>query len=253
MPKAKAALETALRIENALPQAWCLRGAIATGFDWNWEQARRDFQQAFAVGAPTSDLRFHHALDFLTPLRRLDDAIEEIKLALELDPLAPLVATALGGCLYRSRRYGAALQQLQATLELDPGFYHAHWTMARVYESKGEFPQALECFERAYSGSDKNPLVLGDWCHCRGAAGESAAAREILGQLLAMAAEGYLSPLALATAYLGLGERQAALDYLAKAVEERTRSLIWLNVDPRFDGLRQEDGFRSVMAPVGLI
>jgi tetratricopeptide (TPR) repeat protein len=252
MPMAKAALETALRIEPALPQAWCLRAAIATGFDWNWEQARHDFQQAFALGSPTSDLHFHHALDFLTPLQKLDEALEEIKLAVELDPLAPLVSTAVGGCLYRSRRYAAALQQLQSTLELDPNFYHAHWTMARVYESKRQFPQALECFERAYAASGKTPAVLADWCHCHGAMGEQTAARNILARLCAVAAEGYLSPLTLATAYLGLGESQAALDHLAKAVEERTRGLIWLNVDPRFDSLKREAAYRDIMAPIGL-
>jgi TolB-like protein len=252
MPKAKAALETALRIEEALPQAWCLRAAIATGFDWNWEQARHDFQQAFALGSPTSDLHFHHALDFLTPLRRLDDALEEIKLAMELDPLAPLIGTALGGCLYRSRRYSAALQQLQSTIELDPNFYHAHWTMARVYESKRQFPQALECFERAYASSGKNPAVLADWSHCHGVMGEDTAARNILARLCAAAAERYVSPLALATAYLGLGERQPALDHLARAVEERARGLIWLNVDPRFEALTHEAAFRNILAPIGL-
>ena len=252
MPKAKAALETALRIEEVLPQAWCLRAAIASGFDWNWEQARHDFQQAFALGPATSDLYFHHALDFLTPLRRLDEATEEIKLALELDPLSSLVSTALGGCLYRSRRYSAALQQLQSTVDLDPGFYHAHWTMARVYESQRQYSQALACFERAYAASGKTPAVLADWCHCHGAMGEDTAARNILARLCAVAAEGYLSPLALATAYLGLGERQAALDHLAKAVDERARGLIWLNVDPRFDCLREEAAWRDILAPIGL-
>jgi tetratricopeptide (TPR) repeat protein len=102
--------------------------------------------------------------------------------------------------------------------------------MARVYESKGQFAQALECFERAYTAGGKNPLVLADWRHCHGAMGEHSPARVILAQLSAIAAEGYLSPLALATADLGLGERQATLDCLAKAVEERTRGLIWANV-----------------------
>jgi hypothetical protein len=82
--------------------------------------------------------------------------------------------------------------------------------------------------------------------------GEQTAARNILARLCAVAAEGYLSPLALATAYLGLGESQAALDHLAKAVEERARGLIWLNVDPRFDSLKHEAAYRNIMAPIGL-
>lgn len=99
--------------------------------------------------------------------------------------------------LLLSRRYAAALQQLQLTPELDPDFCHAHWSMARMYESKGQFAQALECFERAYTASSKNPLVLADWRYCHGAMGEHTAARVILARLSAIVAEGYLSPLAL--------------------------------------------------------
>ena len=245
MPKAKVELETALAIDEVLPSAWCLRAAITAGFDWNWDAAHGYFQKAFSLGPSTSDLHFHHALDFLTPLGRLEEAFEEMKLALELDPAAPLLSTGVGGCLYRLRRYPAALRQLQSTLELAPGFYHGHWTMARVYEAQGQFAEAMECFGRALAASGDNPAVQADAGHCRGAMGDAAGARQILSQVAGV-------PLASAIVHLGLKETDAALEHLQKAVRQRARGLMWLGVDPRFDALRDNQAFRSVMAAVGL-
>lgn len=245
MPKAKAELDNAIDIEEALPSAWCLRAAITAGFDWDWETAHAQFQKAFSLGPSTSDLHFHHALDFLTPMERLEEALQEMKLALELDPAAPLLSTAIGGCLYRLRRYPAALRQLQSTLEMAPDFYHAHWTMARVYESQGLFKQAVECFDRALAGSGNNPAVLADAGHCRAAMGDAASANAILAQLAGV-------PLGLAVIRLGLNETDAALEHLREAVQERARGLIWVGVDPRFDEIRENSGFRAILSSVGL-
>ena len=245
MPRAKVELDAALAIEEALPSAWCLRAAISAGFDWNWERSRAEFQKAFSLGPATSDLFFHHALDFLTPLLRLDEALAEMKLAIDLDPVAPLVHTAVGGCLYRMRRYPEALQQFRSTLELDPDFYHAHWSLGRVYQAQGLLAQAMECFERALSGSGNNPAVLADMGHCRSVIGDTSGALQILEQVAG-------NPLAQSIVSLGLGKTDAVLAHLAEAVKQHARGLTWLGVDPRFDELREQPGFRAVIAPVGL-
>jgi tetratricopeptide (TPR) repeat protein len=208
-------------------------------------KARTGFQKAFSFGPSTSDLHFHHALDLLTPLGRLEEALEEMKLALDLDPAAPLLSTGIGGCLHRLRRYPAALRQLESTVEMAPDFYHAHWTMARVFESQGLFSKALECFNGALALSGNNPAVLADAGHCRGAMGDAAGAQQVRRQLAQV-------PLAMAIVSLGLNEIEAVLEYLRQAVTERARGLTWLGVDPRFDGIRDHAGFRAVMAPVAL-
>ena len=245
MPNAKRELLDAIAIEETLPSAWCLLAAITAGFDWDWEAARGQFQKAFSMGATTSDLHFHHALDFLTPLGRLDEAHEELRMALDLDPVAPLLSTALGGCLYRLRRYAAALRQLEATLAMAPDFYHAHWTMARVYEAQMHYDRAMESYDRALLASGNNPAVLADAGHCRGVMGDPEQARRILRQLPP-------APLALATIHLGLGDIEATLTHLRAAVQERSRGLVWIGVDPRFDQIRGNRTFREIIAPVGL-
>lgn len=246
IPAAKAELEAALAIEDALPSAWRMKAAITAGFDWNWERARAEFQKAFSLGPPTSDLYFQHALDFLTPLGSLEKALEEMKLALELDPAAPLIATGVGGCLYRLRRYPAALRQLQATIELAPGFYHAHWTLARVERSMGSLDSARRSFERALAvGGSNIPALAADAAHCRARMGDAAGARRMLEELKS-------APLPAAIVHLGLGEIDAALACMQDAVQHRSRSLIWLGVDPRFDEVRDRPEFRAVLNAMGL-
>ncbi|HXA50809.1 MAG TPA: protein kinase [Candidatus Acidoferrum sp.] len=245
MPKAKTELSAAIAIEDGLSSAWCLSAAITAGFDWDWERARVQFQKAFSLGPATSALHFHHALDFLTPLGRLNEALEEMKVAVGLDPAAPLLCTAVGGCLYRLRRYPAALRQLQSTLEVAPDFYHAYWTLARVYQALGLFSQAIQCFDKALAASGNNPAVLADAGHCRAAMGDTAGALQILRGLTG-------APLGTAIVRLGLKETDAALEDLRQAVSERVRGLIWLAVDPRFDDIHDDPGFRAVLESIGL-
>jgi TolB-like protein/Tfp pilus assembly protein PilF len=252
MPKAKEAAMAALRANPSLPSAYRLLGTIYAGFDWDWSEARTAFQKAFSFPPATSDLHFHHALDLLTPLNRLDEAHEEIKCALDLDPVSPLVNTALGGCLYRKRLYNAALRQLNATLELDPNFYHSFWTRARVLQARGDLTEAARGYAHAYKASGNSANVLAELGHCQAVMGEISAARETLELLREAALRSHVSPLAFATVYHGLGERGLFLENLQRAVEERTRGLVWLAVDPRYEDMHEDAEFASVLSAVGL-
>jgi tetratricopeptide (TPR) repeat protein len=57
---------------------------------------------------------------------RHDEAIEEIRKAQKLDPLALIVSVAEGRILHFPRRFDEAIGQFQKTLELDPNFIPAH-------------------------------------------------------------------------------------------------------------------------------
>ncbi len=252
MPKAKEAAMAALRVNPSLPSAYRVLGTVHAGFDWDWSEARAAFQKAFSFPPATSDLHFHHALDLLTPLNRLDEAHEEIKCALDLDPVSPLVNTALGGCLYRKRLYNAALRQLNATMELDPNFYHSFWTRARVLQARGDLAEAARGYAQAYKASGNSANVLAELGHCQAVMGEVSAARETLDLLQDASRRSHVSPLAFATVYHGLGERDLFLENLQRAVEERTRGLVWLAVDPRYEDMHEDAEFASVLSAVGL-
>jgi tetratricopeptide (TPR) repeat protein len=52
--------------------------------------------------------------------------------------------------------------------------------------------------------------------------------------------------------YLGLNDKDQAFQCLERAYEERSTHLVWLKVDPIFDGLRSDPRFTDLMRRMGL-
>ena len=159
--------------------------------------------------------------------------------------------TALGRvCLYRKRLYSAALRQLDAT---------SNWIRtlslvldrARVLQARGELPQALSGYMHAFETSGNSAAVLAELGHCQAAMGDIAAARETLERFGVVDAQLCFGA-GICHLYHGLGEKQLFLDELHKAVKERTRGLVWLAVDPRFDDMHENPEFAAIVAEMGL-
>ena len=252
MPRAKEHVEQALAIDAANAEARCLLGVIHAGYDWSWAAAKREFHQAVALGAGFAAVHFHYALDYLTPQGRLGEALREVRRAHALDPLSPLLPTAIGGCFLRQRDYQAAILQLEGAAAATPDFYHAHWTLGRALEASGELARAASALEQAALLSGGSYAVLGDLGHCYGLMGRRVDAEGLIDRIVA-SPTGYVSPLITAMILLSLGEREAFFERLARAVDERTRSLVWLNVDSRLDEVRQAPEVERAVAAVGLL
>lgn len=55
-----------------------------------------------------------------------------------------------------------------------------------------------------------------------------------------------------AAAYVGLGDKVHALEWLRAAYAERSGWVAWLRVDPKFDTLRGEPQFVALLDTLGL-
>ena len=253
MSNAKRAAQAALTLDDTLALAHCSLALIHAGYDWNWPSAAERFTQALELGPGFSAIHFHYALDYLTPNGRLDEAVKEIMLAQELDPLSLITRTALGGCFYRKRQYDAAIAQFQNTLEIDPNFYHAHWSLARAFEQKYLYEEAVQEFQKADELSgENNPQIRGELGHCYGRMSQAAKAQEILNELTELSSRAYVSPLSAAFVFLGLGKKDEAFECLDAALAQRSRPLVWVNVDPRFGPLHSDSRFARLLKGMGL-
>jgi TolB-like protein/Tfp pilus assembly protein PilF len=253
VPKVRAAAMKALEIDDTLALAHCSLAVLQAGYDWNWSQAAERFDRALELGPGFSTIHFHYALDYLTPIGRLDDAVREIRLAQELDPLSLITRTALGGCFHRKGQYDAAIKQFQNTLEIDPNFYHARWSLARSLERKYLFEDAVHEFQKADElCRGDNTLILGELGHCYGLMSQEAKARETLEVLEKRSRESYVSPLSTAFVFLGLGNKDETFRRLEQALEQQSRPLVWINVDPRFERLRSDPRFSHLLQRIGL-
>jgi TolB-like protein/Tfp pilus assembly protein PilF/predicted Ser/Thr protein kinase len=250
--RAKSALQEALRIEPDSPLGLCLLGAIQSAFDWNWATAGKTFGRVLSSGAGPVAAHFHYALDYLTPLGRLEEALAEVQRALRLDALSPITNTANGGCYYRLRRWKDAEASLRQTVKAFPSFPHAHWSLGRALLELGVYDEALNRFQEGSRISGETSGALAELGYCYGRIGRGDEARLTIRRLRDRAADSWVSPLHPALVYAGLNEPEAAIAHLEEAFRNPTRQLTWLTVDPRFDRLRGHPDFSRLVSRLNL-
>jgi serine/threonine-protein kinase len=252
MPRARECASLAIHIDPSLANVHCTLGRICARYEWDWEGAEREFKEALALGPGMARPYFSYALDYLTPLGRLDEALRYIRIALEFDPLSPILHSALGGCLYRMHAYEVAEGNLRNALHMNPDFYHLHWSLARTLEQLGRYDEAVQEYEQAMRANHENRMIHAELGHCYGRMGRTEDAEGVLQELMAANTNEYISPLCFAFAHLGLSHASESLDAIEAAAEQRLGPLIWLSIDPRFDALRAEPRFQSVRTKMGL-
>ncbi len=252
VPAVRSALTAALRLEPDSVAGLCALAITQAGWDWDWAAAGNTFNRAIAAGAGVASVHFHYGLDFLTPRGRLEEALRELRQALRLDPLSPIVHTAVGGCLYRMRRWDEAAETLRTTLHENAEFGHAHWSLGRVLLEQGRSEEALICFQHALQVMGQIPAGLAEIGYCHARMGRRDLALATLHQLQQLGKAEWVSPLNLALLHVGLEDHDAAMSCLEESYEKRIRQLVWINVDPRYDALHGMRAFEQLIARLGL-
>ena len=252
IPVVKRALAFALDLQPDSVAGLCNLAITQAGWDWDWAAAGRTFDRVLTTGGSLSSVHFHYGLDYLTPLGRLEEALRHLRRALQLDPLSPIAQTAMGGCLYRMRRYDEAAETLRGTLQSNPEFGHAHWSLGRVLLEQGLHEEALQQFEDAARIMGPISAALCELGYCHGRMGRRDLAQVTIQELQRLTERTWVSPVNVALVYTGLGEAETAIEHLEEALEKRIRQLVWVNVDPRFDALRPHPRFEQLIARVGL-
>ena len=241
VPKAKEATLRALEIDPGISEAYEMLGLIDFWYEWDWQAAEKHYQRALDLDPKNPTARYAYA-HLLSNSGRHERALAEIKVARELDPLA-LRTNALEGQIYFfAKDYDNALDRLQKTIDLDPNFWLPHLMISRVYIEKGMHSEAVAEAKKAaeLSGNSQShayrAYALARW-------GKVTEARAVLSDLLKSATETYVPPYNIAVAYLAVGERERALDYLEKGLTERDVRMVFLRVEPQWEQLRTEPRF----------
>jgi TolB-like protein/Tfp pilus assembly protein PilF len=249
-PQAKAAAKKALELDDALGEAHTSLAQVLCYFDFDFSQATREFQRAIELNPNYPTAHQWYGNSDLVSLARFDEAIAEVKRAIELDPLSLVINTDLGTTYYRARRYDEAIEQLRKTLEMDPGFYYARWNLGSALAAKGDLDAAIGEYQQARALSD-NPLMLGLLGHAYGLSGNKAEAMKIVDQLSALSKQRYVSAYSFALVYLGLGDKEEALRWLAKSYQDRAGdALRYIRVEPLLDPLRSDPRFEELVAKI---
>jgi TolB-like protein/DNA-binding winged helix-turn-helix (wHTH) protein len=244
-PHAKEAVANALKRDPGLAEAHTTLAFITLYYDWDWPGAEREFLRAIQLN-PNYANAHHWYAEYLSLVGRHEAAIQESERARDLDPLSSIINTWVGSRYFFARRYDMALEQYRSVAERDPGFVPVHLGLGQAYEQKAMLQEAITEFRRGVALSDDSPVYLASLAHACGVAGRATQARTLIRKLQNLSEQRYVAAFDIAIAFAGLGNNDAALELLGKAVEERSPRLLFLDVDPRFDGLRSDARFREL-------
>jgi eukaryotic-like serine/threonine-protein kinase len=250
-PMAKSAALEATRLEPDLGEARTALAATLWLYDWNWPEARAEFERSLALN-PTYPTANHWYAEFLMTMGRHEEALAKMRSSQELDPLSLIISVAIGWTLYMNRRYDEAIEQIRRTFELDPNYPVAYWVLGLVLRRMGRYDQAIVEGEKGVRFSGGSPLMRASLAQTLGAAGRRADAARILDELNGESKQKYIAPYFLAGIYAGLGDNESALGCLEKCFDEHSHWLIYLHTDPGMDTLRSHWRFIDLVRRVGL-
>ena len=250
-PKANEAATRAVRLDATLTEPHTSLAYVCFYYDWDWTAAETEFRRALTLN-PNYATAHHWYAVYLTAMQRFEEARAAITRAQALDPTSLIINTDLGFVLYYSAQYDAAIQQLQMVIEMNPQFALAHFWLGRAYQQMRRYDDAIAEFRGIEAALHGWPVVSAAVGHAQGTSGRTSEARETLQRLERLAKERYVTPYGIALVCAGLGDKDQAFAWLARALEDRSHWLVWLKLDPRFDVLRSDRRYADLVVAVDL-
>lgn len=251
LPKASDAAARALAIDPKDGDALAVAASTLAILHCDWPGAEKLFRQSLRV-QPMGDVSGHlFAMFALLPMARIDEALDVLEEARRVDPLSLFVSASRGAVLLMARRNDEAEAQYRRTLALDPHFWRALLGLGRCYEASGRFDEAIACFEHARTVSNSVPTSIGALGHALALSGRKEEARGLLAELDVLASTRYESPFSRVLILLGLLD-DAVFDWLDRAYRERAAWMMYTGLDARFDPVRNDPRFQSLLSGMGL-
>jgi eukaryotic-like serine/threonine-protein kinase len=248
MPKAKEYAQKALAIDDSLSAAHTTLADVKFYADWDWAGAELEYKRAIQLNPNDAEAHRMYSV-FLSAMGRADDALAEMRIVQNLDPLS--VFTSSGWAYYFARQFDRAIDQCQKTLELEPDDIGAHSCLGYSYLAKKDYAKAVAESKKAADLSKNEPLRMEGLGLAYGMAGQKDEARRLLAALQTQSKLRYVPPYFLATVYVGLGEKDQAFALLEKGYAERDPYLTYLKVEPALDPLRSDPRFQQLLQRVG--
>jgi eukaryotic-like serine/threonine-protein kinase len=250
-PRARAAAEKALEIDDTLAEAHTSMGWVRTFYDWDWAAAEVEFKRALDLNPNYATGHEWYGVS-LAPMRRFDEGTVSLKRALELDPLSLMINSVYGLGLYWERRYDEALDQYRKTIEMDPNFSLVYLFLAWTYSAKATWEEAIVASNKFITLSQGSPFGVGTLGSVYAMSGQRYKALKMLDRLNELSQERYVSPFYRAIIYMGLGDKDQAFEHLEKAYLERESWMATLETFPLLDSLRSDPRFITLLKKMGL-
>jgi tetratricopeptide (TPR) repeat protein len=250
-PKMLAAAIRSVSLDPTLPEAHVAMGAVLAFYEWKWSEGEREFQRALELN-PNLPLAHHWYAMLLECLGRFPEALKHRQRAQELDPITPMILSALGQTLFRLEENDRALSEFHKALELDNSLEHAHMGLANVYERRGNHADAISEYRLAVQYAPRSGRARAALGYALAQAGDTRDAKQILSELITALQERYVSPVHLAIICAGLGDKEAALNWIEQAYDRGDPTLCDVMIQLRFQTLYTHPRFKRLLQRMGL-
>jgi TolB-like protein len=242
----------ALEIDSSLADTHALLGMYRKQVDYDWPEVRREMSRALELNPTSPVVRLRYAMGELMPFGRLEEAITQIKMALESDPLSMIIRSWLGVMLWFDRQYEQAIEEARRLIELDTNYEVGYLIVGQARCMQHAFDEAVVVLRKASELSGNSPMVRGWLGLALAQGGNVTEARNLLQDLSAVAGRAYVPPSSFAWIYFGLGELDGAFFWLDRAIEARDPMMTPIKSYSFLDPVRNDLRFATLLRKMNL-
>ncbi len=250
-PKARAAAEKAIELDETVAEAHYALAMAMYDYYWDWPRSGKEVKRALELN-PSYAPAWRLYAYWLETLGRHAEALEAVKSAQTLDPIPIYPKIVLAYLLFTSRRYDNAIEQLKEVLDIDPSSTMAHNGLARCYALKGMSKEAIAEAREAIALSGGSTETLATLGNVYALAGMQEEAQKVLATLADLSKRKYVSAVGVAMIYAGQGDTERAFESLEEAYSNRDPWISDLKVHPSLDPLRSDPRFTNLVRRIGL-
>jgi len=246
MAQAKLEAQKALSLDSRMASGWRVLANVAHFLDWDQVSAEQQFRKALEIN-PRDAVAASWFAEFLIDMRRNDEALTYAQRAQDITPRWLEPVTVAGNIHAFSGNPDLAISEYQRALEIEPNYGLANHFLGRAYLAKGQTTKAIQQLRRSNELLGAVPFSMGDLGYALASGGLRAEAERMVSEMNHKRQAGYYPAFAIAEVELGLGDREAALDWLEHAAEERNLGYYLPYADPIYEPLRTNPRFLALV------
>lgn len=250
LAKARQAAQRALELDANCSEAHVSMALVRFRADWDFEGAEREFLRALEINEGYASGHHHYAM-LLAMILRLDEAVEQIERARELDPLSLIISTAVGRIYYFARRYEDAIAQGERTIALDPEFANAYFDLSICYAQAGRLAEAEKTISKLAGLSKNRVRELIFLCLLEAEKGNLERALVHYAELEELNKTERIRAVVWAIVDVGVHEFDRAMARLQQAFEERDPPLLYIQCEHIWDPVRSRPDFQELARKIG--
>jgi serine/threonine-protein kinase len=250
---AKIYAEKAISLDDNLCESHAALGVVLHRYKWDWAAAEREYLRAIELNPDYAQAYYSYS-HLLAITGRDEEALAQSLKFKELDPFSSLADINIARVFYFARRYDQSYEQLNKALNKDSYNINAIYFTGLIYLQRGKYEEALKIFENLYDSDkkDQKMMVAAALGFTYGKMNRKPDTLRVLNDLDEFAKNDYIPPREKAIIYTGLNDKDSAIFWLEKSLQEPSSASASINVEPLFNDLRADPRFQAIVLKMNL-